>query len=149
MDLKQLDTEAACEAGAWLQFKHPVTREPLAGESGPWRVQLLGRDSKQVQQAEHRSNQQMVADAKTGKVRPVTEYSCDVLAAATLGFENVVEDGKPVTAKDAARLYRHYSWMRRQADAFMNDLGQYLGESNGPSNSTSARTRGRRGAKNK
>jgi len=128
MDLKDLDLTAAADQGAWLTPVHPRTGEDL-----PIKIHLASADSTRWIEEEARDkDKRLKAMAKVGKMPDLTtaeieERGIRLLAAVTLGWENVEWEGAPCpfNQQNARVLYRTLRWLRDQVDAFVSDRANF------------------------
>lgn len=134
MDLSELDTTAACDKGAEMELKHPVTDEPLGAF-----ISILGSDSKAFQDYMERigneaRRKQFIADKSR---RPIAQESIAnskaeataLLVAMTTGWRGVEYRGNPVfpfTVENATKLYNEQLWIKRQVDGWIVDLGNFM-----------------------
>lgn len=138
MDLKQLDTTSKSDAGAIMALRHPVTGAPLFDEESKEEVTitLLGVDSKKYQQTQHASATERLnrSVGKGGRVKLSTEQiandSITLLVKATLGWDHVQEGGEELdfSVANARHIYEAYPWIRDQAEMFIEDRANFLGE---------------------
>ena len=140
MDLSQLDTKKAADEGAFLQLRHPVTNELLVDkddDNKPIGLTLLGSDSEAYRSSSlFRSNRRLKEAMKKGdkanlSVESIDNDKLDCLAACTIKFHQIAVDGKQrqCSADEAKKLYTRFTWIREQAEQFIDDRGNYLGNS--------------------
>lgn len=128
-DLDQLDTIAAASQGVWMDVYHPITDEKMVDANGPWRIQVLGGDSKEFKRAisfEHekaaKSRKQVMSLEKRD------QGGINALSAITVGWENIRMGGElvPFSRENAIELYTKYPWLKEQVDAFTAERSNFL-----------------------
>ncbi|MBY0431697.1 MAG: hypothetical protein K2Q10_10905 [Rhodospirillales bacterium] len=131
-DLATLDCSRTAERGAVMTLAHPVNRQPLAdGEGKPITITLAGQDSDVYRRAQRAITDKRLA--LRGRARLSAEdleaEAVETLARCTLGWSGIVLDGKPLECGPASAraLYQRLPWVREQADEFIGDRGNYLG----------------------
>lgn len=136
MDLSTLDTKTAGEKPALLTLQHPVKETPLVNDDDktPWQLQLISADSDEYNAVRRNVlTQRIRQSAKTRKPTVTAEQveadALDMLVACTKGWSGLRLQGKPLeyTPEAARMLYTEYAWIREQADAFINDRANFLG----------------------
>jgi len=128
-DLDNFDTVAAASVGAWLILRHPNTDEKLVGENGPWRIQLLGNDSKKFKRAISFEHEQAAKSRKkVMSLEKRDESGINALAAITLEFENIVmgEEIVSFSRENAIMLYTRFPWIKEQVDEFTAERSNFL-----------------------
>lgn len=127
-DLSTLDSVAAANDGASLELKHPGTHAPL----GIF-IRLAGRDSDKFKEADFRARNQRLDLAQKGvkmnrTAEEIDAEVLDMLAACTLGWDGLVENGKEVefSKAKAKHIYVKYPWIREQVDAFISDRSNFF-----------------------
>lgn len=135
MDLSKLNMSVMAERGATLELENPVDGEPLMQDDGetPVTITLLGQDSK-VWRNKNREYQQKRIAAMTKKRSRTVDYTVsdedasEMMAACTIGWDGIVEDGEAVefSADNAYDLYMKYAWIREQCDAFIGDRANFF-----------------------
>ena len=129
VDLGSLDIIFAAEKGADMHVLHPVTGEELGII-----ITLIGTDSET-----HRKNLRRLTSSRLNRKgrKPMSseeaeEEALELLVGGTLGWKGapVVVDGVEVSFDRAAAkmLYKRFPWIREQADMFMCDRGNFLGD---------------------
>lgn len=139
-DLGSLDTVAACSEPTEFELEHPKTKEGV----GIF-IKLLGPDSKEAQEIEHRL--QTASFERSLKRKKITEKdiaeafsegtekNIQRLVASTVGWRDasiedgvVLLEGKEVKfSKDAARkLYERFPWIREQMLEYLRDRGNFI-----------------------
>ena len=126
MDLKQFDVAATAEKGVYLVLEHPVTGEELDAK-----IKLIGRDSSRFRNKMRDIAQKAAAAGKKRKtvdLEKADREGAELLAACTLGWVGIEEEGKPVpfSEAEAVRLYTDYRWIREQVDAFIADRANFF-----------------------
>lgn len=128
-----IDTVAACDAGAEIELLHPATNEP----TGMF-VSIVGRDSAVFQaliaKAADAERRRQFAAQKRGKVAEPKLYAdsvregIEMLAAATLGFKNIVLDGEPLSFSEAnaVRFYTKRPAFKTQVDEAIANLENFI-----------------------
>lgn len=128
MDLNDLNMTAFADKGAWFTPTHPATGEDL-----PMKIQLAGADSQRWQEEEKRYTDKRLKEInKRGKMLEMTsaeieERGIHLLAAVTLGWQNIELDGQPAvfSEQNARVIYRKFKWLREQVDAFVSDRANF------------------------
>jgi hypothetical protein len=132
-DLASLNTTKACNAGAEVEIRHPVTNVPLG-----MTVRVLGRDSDTFKEHTRdtlnaRLRREAMA-AKRGKdadlrtVEIIEQENMDLLVACTVGWSNVAIDGKELPFEEAnvRRVYKEYPWIYDQVNEAIGTLENFL-----------------------
>lgn len=136
MDLSHLNTKQASNQGAWLQLRNPVDNSPLFLDSEnqkPMRIQLLGTDSDVYRKHSRANTDKRLANAVGigSKLKITTALleaeALELLAAITVQVENLTDEGATVTVDSVKQLYQKYPWIREQAEAFIEDRANFLG----------------------
>lgn len=142
MDISKLDTVTACNIGAEIELRHPVTQAPL----GIF-IHILGKDSDVCREHFRNSVNENLRRAalarKRGKDEEIQtfeksqERGVELLVACTLAWRTV-EDGKesptitmkgeamPYTKENARRLYESMPWIKTQVDEGIVDLENFM-----------------------
>ena len=127
MDLKQFDIKETCEKGVFLTLCHPVTGEELDAK-----IKLVGRDSSRFRNKLRDLAQRQATGGKK-KSQPIDIEKADkegaeLLAACTVGWIGIEEDGKavPFSEAEAVRIYTDHRWIREQVDAFIADRANFF-----------------------
>lgn len=133
LDLATLDTVAACDKGAEIELRHPVTTAPL----GVF-ISIVGRDSSVFKEyIRNRVNDKLRRDAldkKRGRdeVVPTMEESeaesIELVTLCTTGWRNVTYKGTELAfnVANALMLYAEMPWIRRQVDEAIGDLENFM-----------------------
>lgn len=128
-----IDTVAACDAGAEIELLHPVTNEP----TGMF-VSVVGRDSTVFQgliaKAADAERRRVFAAQKRGKVAEPKPYAdsqreaVEMLAAATKGWRNVVLDGAELefSEANAIKFYSKRPAFKTQIDEAIANLENFI-----------------------
>ncbi|MBF0375535.1 MAG: hypothetical protein HQL38_18530 [Alphaproteobacteria bacterium] len=132
IDLASLDTAACANRGAAMTLLHPATRQPLLDSEGQAvAITLAGQDSEAWRKAQRIvSNRRLAARGKAKLTAEELEVEAlEMLARCTLAWTGVVIDGKALdcTPANARHLYERLPWVREQADDFVADRANYLG----------------------
>lgn len=145
LDLAALNTIAACEKGAEIELKHPVSSAPL----GIF-VTILGKDSETFrdyvkQETNARIRRQAMATRRGKELEPPTaeeaeERATELLVICIIGWRQKVE-GETDKFKDtityageelafnvpnAKRLVTELLWFRKQIDEAIGDLENFM-----------------------
>ena len=123
-----LDEIQVNEEGADMVVTHPVTFEPLKDDEGNTAViRLVGMDS-----ALYRKAVNAITNRRTKGNRPVKlnaerfeQDSLELICKCTLSWTNLIIGG--VVPKTPEELYEGRKWLKEQADAFIHDRANYLG----------------------
>jgi hypothetical protein len=124
MDLKKYDTVTACDAGAEMELKDPVTGEGLDAF-----ITLAGVDSKAFRKAQDDcANARIRNQANTFGIKDIRKENVFSLAACTLGWRGIEEDGAaiPFSKQAVIDLYTSYPWIFEQVNAFIGNRANYL-----------------------
>jgi hypothetical protein len=132
-DLISLNTTKACNAGAEVEIRHPVTNVPIGMQ-----VRVLGRDSDTFKEHTRdtlnaRLRREAMA-AKRGKdadlrtVETIEQENMDLLVACTVDWSNVAIDGKELPFEEAnvRRVYKEYPWIYDQVNEAIGTLENFL-----------------------
>lgn len=138
MDLSTLDVASTGDKGQPLHLKHPGTGVGLIDEATgkPVEIVLLSADSTTFTRLSHQQQNERIKKMRgRGKIattsQEVLEDSIELLAAVTKSWSGIVLDGKPLECSpaNAKALYTRLPWVREQADDFVNDRVNFLGNS--------------------
>jgi hypothetical protein len=137
--LPQVDTKTLAEQGVRMVVTRVDTGEPLVTELGVMALILLGSDSKAYRARTRAVGRRQAEKARAAKpvnaqdfvaeVSDVDEQTIEILAAATVGWENVPDaQGAPIpfSTEAVADLYRQYPAIRDQADLFIGNRVNFL-----------------------
>lgn len=141
MDLSAIDTKAAAEAGAVMELKHPATGDvirkpetsdtPAGQDPPPVTMTLAGQDSERHKRARNAAVTKRLARRNPGKItgEDADAENLDVLVACVISWDGIVDNGEPLdcTAKNVRRIFEKYPWAREQAEQFIADRANYLG----------------------
>jgi len=145
------DSVSASEAGAWLHLTNLRTGAPahVAGKDGkpdmtkPMRINLIGPDaSASVAKERKRSTSALKRHGGKMDMSKMSEAQFGALldegqetilrtaVDATIGWENMSLDGKPVEFSEEAAfaIYRNYPPILREVTAFLKDLSNFFVE---------------------
>lgn len=137
-DLNDLDTTAACDAGAEIELVHPVTRTPLGIF---WSI--LGRDSTvfkdKIRQTVNEDLRKSAANKKRNRPDEVMtvergeERALDLLATCSTGWRtgdepHLVFQGEklPFSYGNAKKVLGSLTWIKDQVDEGMADLENFM-----------------------
>lgn len=145
MDLMNLDLSKGAEAGAAVELRHPVSREPLGV-----RVFVVGTDSETYRSQIRRQQNRRMEQARRSRgalnisAEELENDALDLLVACTKGWESDIEEhGEkktvaaipfgsegllPCTPENVRRIYSHpgFAWLREQVDAEIGDRSNFL-----------------------
>ncbi len=132
-DLTSLNTTKACNAGADVEIRHPVTNVPLG-----MTIRVLGRDSDTFKEHTRdtlnaRLRREAMA-AKRGKdadlrtVETIEQENMDLLVVCTVGWNGVILDGKelPFDEINVRKVYKDYPWIYDQVNEAIGTLENFL-----------------------
>lgn len=132
-DLASLNTTEACNAGADVEIRHPVTNVPL-GMS----IRVLGKDSDTFKEHTRQSlNARFRREGmahKRGKdtsprtIEEIEQENIDLLVACTVGWKGVVLSGEELvfTAENVRKIYKGYPWIFDQVNEAIGALETFL-----------------------
>ena len=124
----------------FLHLRHPSTDEPLyrddESKEGPVGLLLYGEDSPVYERAKQAGADEQLerVTIKRGKIKRVGEadplVGARLVARCVAGFQNIVEDGVELqfSETEALRFLSAYRWALEQADEFITDRANFLGE---------------------
>ena len=128
MDLSKLDTRPKAETGTDLILKHPGTGEPL-----DIAITLLGKDSKKYRVADYAAKNKSMKTMRTGQADAglsieMEDAIIDVLAAVTIGWKNLQENGVDLEFSEgtARKIYTDYRWIADQVVAHVENRNNFL-----------------------
>lgn len=126
MDLKKLDSVAACERGMDIIIKD------AEGNETDILVKVVGVDSKVFKLENGKLQVKLKQAERKGKELDPEEVEsdyCRVIAKCTLGWENLSENGKdvPFSEDKAAEIYESYPLIKAQVFAALFDRAAFLG----------------------
>jgi len=123
-----LDSINLNEDGSEMPVLHPVTMEPLLDENGQAAtIRLAGMDSAAYRKATNAITNKRIKGGKLVKftAERIESDALDLICECTLQWSGITVDGEvPKTAKE---LYSGRKWLRDQADAWIHDRANYLG----------------------
>lgn len=127
MDISKLDTVTGANKGASMTVYAPD------GEKTDISICLVGADSDIYRKAlRKRQDRRLAMLQKRGKQKmssaEIEEEGIALLAACTMGWENLEENGKPLACnlENAERLYRDFPDIQRQVDEFIGESANFL-----------------------
>lgn len=144
MDLSNFDTVEA-ERGATLIVDNPVTGEALIDEASnePVELELLGKDSTTYRERSHKvQTKRLNKSVRGGKFKVdqsgLEEDNLHMLVLCTVGWKHMVIDGEELeySIMNARTLYERCPWLREQAEAFINERCNFMGNSHSGSSDT-------------
>lgn len=128
MDLATLDPAGASEGAATCTLRHPVTQEELSVT-----ITVMGMESHTALSHQRAQIKKRMGrgGGKSYTMEQMESDSIELAARLTTGWTGVEWQGNdlPFTTENARMLYRERPWVRRQVETFVNDLGNYLGNS--------------------
>lgn len=125
-DLEALDTGKTSDEGQWMELENPKNSEPL-----DMHIKLLGKDSeaykKQVRKNQDRN---LKKGFRKLKAENLENETIELLAACTIDWKGIIYQGNELefTKENVRWLYKTYDWAKEQADEFIGDRGNFLGE---------------------
>jgi len=135
-DLPQIDTKSLADTGVLMTVTQFDGDEPLIAKNGePVRIRLRGPDSDVYREFTRKQIQKRFARGNDPKrlneldMEEVEKDSLDMLAAMTVGWENVLDtDGTeiPFSVEVARALYVSYPVVREQVDTFVANRRNFL-----------------------
>ena len=128
-----LDTSSLADEGVWCRLVHPVSGAALAARGLPVRIRVLGVDGERFGAVRRRiaARRGEYLLTNRGRLDPEVEAALDLdlLAGATVGWENVLLPGGAAfafTADNARRLYSERPWIAEQVNRFIADRANFL-----------------------
>lgn len=123
-----LDKIELIEEGSEMVVVHPVTFEPLKDDKGGVAsIRLAGMDS-----AMYRKAANIIANRRTKGNRPqkmtverFQQDTIELICKCTISWTNLVIGGK--VPKTPEEIYEGRKWLKEQADIFIHDRANYLG----------------------
>lgn len=134
--LQMFDTVKLSEDGAWLHLNIPCSNKKAYADKEnkkPLRIKMKGPDCNKW--SEYKIKAQRAKPDKNGKyaektVSEIAMDNCKILAALTLGFENIPSnDGKSdleFTYENALKLYLDYKDIQVQALAMLFEQENFM-----------------------
>lgn len=146
MDLAQFDTTQLADNGSDLELTTPNGALILdEATKEPWSIHLLGVDSRRYQELQHKvANRRISRRARNRKALTTSEEldsdQLELLVEITTGWKHIVVDKKLLdySKENARMLYTRFPWVREQAEDYVADRSNFLGESS--KNSKSSRS---------
>ena len=123
-----LDEIKVNEEGADMDVIHPVTFEPLKDDQGnKATIRLAGMDSPIYRKAANAITNRRTKGARAGKLNAerFEADSLELICKCTISWQNIAIGGE--TPKTPEALYEGRKWLKEQADAFIHDRANYLG----------------------
>jgi hypothetical protein len=132
-DLASLNTTKACNEGADVEIRHPITNVPL-----DMTIRVLGRDSDTFKEHTRemintRLRREAMAqkrgkDAELRTVEVIEQENMDLLAVCTIGWEGVVDEGQTLDFNEAnvRKIYKKYPWIYDQVNEAIGTLELFL-----------------------
>lgn len=132
-DLNDFSSLGSTE-GQWCELRHPVTDAPLVNnvDGKIMRVKLIGMDSPTFAAKSREFMNRRIKRNKLnlGSAEQLEAEKAETLAACTVGWENMVNQGKPweYSPENALALYMDpkLKWLREQVDEFIGDRANFL-----------------------
>lgn len=132
-DLASLNTTKACNEGAEVEIRHPVTNVPLG-----MTIRVLGRDSDTFKQHTRdllnaRLRREAMAQ-KRGKdldvrtVEGIEQENMDLLVICTMGWKGVSYGGSDLAFEEAnvRKIYKEFPWIFDQVNEAIGTLENFL-----------------------
>jgi hypothetical protein len=128
-DLKDVTNE-----GAEMVLKHPTTNEPIIDEETkqPWVIVLKGKDSPEWQRFAKSIADKRLSTMNTSEPMGLTadgleKVNVDQLCACTVAFKHIRYGGPLEADEQGKRKLYALPWVREQANKFVNDRANFLG----------------------
>lgn len=109
---------------------HPHTGDELLNDNGdPMVIMMLGRDTKEFKAFKAENDRKK--RGKSLSSGQIESLLIELFVNVTVEFKNLQLDGKAIEYSDetAKSLYKQYSWIRDQINAFWDDRTNFLGNS--------------------
>lgn len=122
MDIEELYTKEAHEAGAVVQITSPDTGKELG-----FSVSIVGPDSK-AWRTQYSAHVKRVIDSKAdGKDIDSDQFEVEFLASVTVGWSGFTRAGEEVefSRKECEKLYDNAPWLRDQVNAFAGNRANF------------------------
>lgn len=135
LDLSSLDAKPGANKGALMTLRHPATNQPLRTAKGEsFVINLLGMDSEVYKrQTRLNANARLAMKGRMKlKAEELEAEGIETLAACTIGWtDGLILDGKEFnySPANAVTLYTRFAWAKEQADEFIGDRSNHLGNS--------------------
>jgi hypothetical protein len=132
-DLSRFDTTAACDKGAEIELKDPVSNAP----TGMF-ITLLGSDSTAFREyTRNKTNERLRKEsiaAKRGKdaeirtVEAIEQENLELLVSCTKGWRGILVNGAELAfnVPNALQVYRNYPKIYEQVNDAIGDLGNFM-----------------------
>ena len=133
IDLTSLNTTKACNDGADVEIRHPVTNVPLG-----MTIRVLGRDSDTFKEYTRdllntRLRREAMAtkrgkDADLRTVEVIEKENVDLLVVCTLGWKNVSYNGQELAFDETnvRKVYKEFPWIYDQVNEAIGTLELFL-----------------------
>lgn len=133
IDLRSLDTGAACDKGFEFELVHPVSKEPVGSY-----VTVVGKDSKAFREHVRRASndrlrrqaqqQRRGKDVEIPTVEQIETEAIELLVSCTTGWREIELDGEELkySEANARKLYTELPWVRSQVDEAIGDLENFM-----------------------
>ena len=118
MDISSLNTKQACNKGAKLTLKHPVTGDDLDS------IVVAGMESDAFRKAKHEMAQRRIDNQGKISIQQVEEDAIKLLASCVISWGDLTISG--MTPTDSFAVLSEYSWIREQVDAFVSNRANFL-----------------------
>ncbi len=124
-DIGSIDIIKDANAGTGIDLHHPITGRRLK-----IKIYVLGRDSDKFKAIQAAQAQARLAKASKGGFRASNvdpkeheEDGISLLAACTLGWDNLVLNGRevPFSESNAEVIYAKHPWIKEQVDVAIAD----------------------------
>lgn len=117
------------EEGTEMPVLHPTTGEPLKDENGQVAtIKLAGVDSDIYRKASNRITNRRVKKGSRSQNMTIERVEADtmeLICACTLQWSGIMVRGE--VPKTAEELYSGAKWLRQQAEEWIHDRANYLG----------------------
>ncbi len=129
LDLAELDTTKAANAGFDVSLYHPATNADLGIT-----IRVLGKDSDEFRRISNAQNKRRLDRMQRGGFRvsmpspeEMEQNAIELLASCTVGWTGVVLEKKPLpfSKENAKMLYTRVPWIREQVDAAIGDRANF------------------------
>ena len=133
-DLSTLDTTSACDKGAEIELRHPVSNVPLG-----MFITLIGKDSKEFRDfTRDRTNTRLRKDAmaqKRGKdpeirtVEGIEAENIELLVTCTKGWRGFIDDDGneiPFNVQNAIFMYKNFPDIYDSVNSAIGDLDNFM-----------------------
>lgn len=136
MDLSRYDTADLMNAGTFMHLESPDGRKLLTEAGELIGITLLGVDSQKLRALSHKQQNDRLMNMKvrrggrlTGLTAETAEQDAlDFICAAVVSFKNIIVDDVAREPSYASTLFTRFPWIRDQAQAWVSDTENYLGE---------------------